>query len=236
MPTATPIQCPSCGLQIPAGDMDLQTMAARCRGCHSLVDLRPGPASTPPPAAQAAPLPVPMPERLSVAEHNGELHIVRAWFTWTAYLLAFFSLVWWVFLLGWYAIALATGSLLMIAFPVLHVAVGAFLAYWTVACFVNRTEISVVAGRLGVLHTPLPWFGRHDLPTLELEQLFCEQHTHHGRNGTTVTYSVRARTTGGKMVKLVEGLTERDQALFIEQEIERHLAIPNRAVASEMRR
>jgi hypothetical protein len=38
------------------------------------------------------------------------------------------------------------------------------------------------------------------------------------------------------MVKLVTGLPERDQAMYIEQEVERHLGIADRHVSGQVRR
>jgi hypothetical protein len=229
MTTTRTIDCPSCRFQIQADDMDLRTMSARCRVCQSLVDLRPA-------EAAAAPLPVPLPERITVSTERGELRIERRWFTWTAIFLAFFTVFWLGFLAFWYAMAFASGSREMLLFPLLHVAVGLGVGYSTLAMFVNRTRIVVAGGSLTVRHGPLPWFGSRDIPTGALEQLYCDEHVNRGRNGTTITYSVRARGRDGKLVKLVSGLPERDQAFFIEQEVERHLGIADRPVASGLRR
>lgn len=229
MPSSRTLQCPSCGLQLQAADMNLETMAARCRGCQSLVDLRPEQA-----AAEPA-LPVPLPERVTVRDFGGELRIERRWFTWMAVFLAFFCTFWFGVLAFWYVMAFRTGDLRMMLFPLLHVAVGLLVLYWTIAMFVNRTWIVVRSGRLTVRHGPLPWLGNRDVATEALEQLYCEDHIRRSRNGTTVTYSVRARGTDGRLIKLVAGLPHRDQALFIEERIERHLGIVNRRVGSEMR-
>ena len=231
MPTTRTIHCPSCDSPIPAADMELQTMSARCRVCQSLVDLRAEEA-----APATAPLPVPLPERITMSADGGELRIERRWFTWMAIFMAFFCVMWLGILGFFYAMAFASGNRQVLLFPLLHVAVGLGLAYWTAAMFVNRTDIVVSGGNLSIRHRPLPWFGSRDIPTSALEQLYCDQHVSRSRNGTTVTFSVRARGTDGKLIKLVTGLPERDQAFFIEQEIERHLGIADRPVASQMRR
>jgi hypothetical protein len=250
MPTSSTVQCPSCGFQVQAADMNLETMSARCRVCQSIIGLR-GFMAAPDASrdslagaemqpdgtlAAAAPLPVPMPERLSISAEGGRLQIERRWMTWTAIFLVFFCVMWFGFLGFWYLMAFTTGSRAMMLFPLLHVALGLFIAYTTVAMFLNRTLITAADGRLTVRHGPLPWMGNRDVPTAGLEQLYCEQHVSRSRNGTTVTYSVRARGMDGKLVKLVTGLPERDQALFIEQEIERHLHIADRPVAGGIRR
>lgn len=238
MPTATPVQCPSCGFQIQAEDMNLQTMAARCRVCHALVDLRTDapPASEAPAPAVADALPIPLPQRLTVSREGGGLRIERRWFSWTAIFMILFCTVWFGFLAVWYAIAFTTGNLLMLLFPLLHVAAGVFVAWWTAATLFNRTEFVISGGQLSVRHGPVPVPGKRDVPTRDLEQLYCEEHVSRSRNGVTITYSVRARTTDGRMVVLLKDLPDRDQALFIEQEAERQLRIANRPVVGELRR
>lgn len=245
MPSSRSVQCPSCGSRIPAEDMNLQTMAARCLVCQTLVDLRPeaatgGPDGASPqpggPGAQAAILPVPLPPLLSVSTVGDELHIERRWYSCTTVFLTVFCIMWFGFLAIWYAMAFAVGNVVMMLFPLLHVAVGLVIAYTNATMYVNRTRIVAGRGHLTVRHGPLPWPGNRDLPTISLEQLYCEENISRSRNGTSVSYSVLARTTDGKQIKLVTGLSDRDQALYIEQEIERHLKIVDQHVAGGIRR
>ncbi|HEX8210007.1 MAG TPA: hypothetical protein VF584_07455 [Longimicrobium sp.] len=249
MPTSRTLKCPTCGAQIQAADMNLSTMYARCRECQSLVDLEAANAAPVPrdsidgavlmpdgSLAPAPPLPVPLPERLTVYTAGGGLRIERRWYAWTAVFLVFFCVIWFGILGFWYLMAFSTGAWMLMLFPLLHVAVGLFLAYFTAAMFVNATEVVVADGVLTVRHGPLPWFGNRQIATDSLEQLYCEEHVSRTRNGTTVTYSVRARGRDGRMVKLVTGLPQRDQAMYIEQEVERHLGIADRHVSGQVRR
>jgi hypothetical protein len=194
-------ECPSCGAQIAADD-------AGCAAC------------TPAP-------PVQLPPSLDVAAGGGELRIEWRWLAWTAYLMALVCAVWFVFLGAWFLLASTAGSRTLVMFALLHVAAGVVLMYATAAMFVNRTRIVVSGGRLTVDLGPLPWPGNRDIPTASLEQLYTVEHVQRTRGGTTITYSVRARVRGGGAVKLATGLSERDQALYIEQVIERHLGIPD---------
>jgi len=252
MPVSRTLKCPTCGAQIRAIDMNLSTMYARCRECQSLVDLEAAPSAAPAlrdsiagavlmpdgslAAAPAPPLPVPLPDRLTVHTAGGALRIERRWYTWIALFLVLFCMIWFGFLSFWYLMAFSTGAWVLILFPLLHVAAGLFLAYTTAAMFVNTTEVVVADGVLTVRHGPLPWLGNQQIATATLEQLYCEEHVSRTRNGTTITYSVRARSKDGRMVKLVTGLPERDQAMYIEQEIERHLGIADRPVSGQLRR
>lgn len=244
MSTHVHVRCPSCGTTLRAEDMSLQTMAGRCHACHALVDLRPamtgaGPDSMPipSPAADAEPLPVPLPGGLIVGEAGGDLTIVRRWFSWVYIFLAFFCLFWDGFLVFWYAMAFQPGApLVMKVFPLLHVGAGVFITYMTIAGFVNRTTFIVHRGLLSVRHGPLPWRGNLDVPTDGLAQLFCTEKISRGKNGTTVRYDVEAVLKDGRHLPIVRGLDDRDQALYIEQTLEKHLGIADRRVRSEMAR
>ena len=93
-------------------------------------------------------------------------------------------------------------------------------------------------GILSVRHGPLPWRGNLDLPTDGIEQLFCQNklRTNRDSDGHTTTsrqYEVHAVIHGQKQ-KLLGGLHEADQALFVEQRLERFLGIEDRSVSGEM--
>lgn len=223
--------------------MNLQTMAARCLVCQTLVDLRPEAATgrtdgaaVPADGPPAAALPVPLPPLLSVSTVGGELRIERRWYACTAIFLTAFCIMWFGFLAVWYVMAFAVGNVIMMVFPLLHVTLGLVIAYSTAAMYVNRTRIVAGRGHLTVNHGPLPWPGNRDIPTIQLEQLYCEEKFSRSRSGTSVSYSVMARTTNGRQIALVTGLYDRDQALYMEQEIERHLKITDQHVAGGIRR
>lgn len=236
MAAYTHVACPSCGTPLRAGDMSLDTMAGRCPACHALVDLRavaPDLAAAPEPGGD--PIPVPLPARVHVEERGRDLTITRRWFSWGYVFLLFFCVMWDGFLVFWYGVALTMDAPLpFILFPLLHVAVGVFLTYMTIAGFVNRTTFTIERDRLIVRHGPLPWRGSVDVSTISVEQLFCTEKISRGRNGTTVRYNVEAVLKDGRHLKVATGLDEREQALFIEQTLEKHLGIQNRRVRSEM--
>ena len=239
MPAYTHVACPSCGSTLRAEDMSLQTMAGKCHACNALVDLRSAMSgaggSSYLQAEAGEPIPVPLPAGVHVEERGRDLLIVRRWFSWTFIFLAFFCVVWNGFLLFWYGIAFTTGApLIMKLFPILHVAVGVFITYFTIAGFLNRTTFRIERDHLSVRHGPVPWRGNLEVSTVGLEQLFCTEQVSRGRNGTTIRYSVEAALKDGRHLKLATGLDAREQALYIEQTIEKHLGIPNRRVRSEM--
>lgn len=237
MPAHAHLACPSCGARIAAEDMNLSAMAARCRACHGYVDLHAVlPAAQSATAAGAEPLPVPLPPQFQVQERGRDLTIIHRWFTWVYPVLGVFCLFWMGFLAFWYAIALQPGTpLMMKLIPLMHVAVGVGLSYVTVAGFVNRTTISIDRDHVTVRHGPLPWPGNVDVPGTALKQLFCTSKTVRQQRRTQTFYNVDAVLNDGRQLRLLRGLGAREQALFIEQAIERHLDIADRRVRSEMR-
>lgn len=197
------------------------------------------------PAANASSAPraaVPMPPRFTV-EQGASLKITWRWFGPQFLFLVFFCVFWDGFLVFWYAAAFgmaatgsASGSAPMLLFPLLHVGVGIGLSYYTICGFVNSTVIEAGSGRLSVKHGPLPWRGNIDIDSSQFEQLCSEEMVHRGKNGVTRTYDVSAVDRDGVWRKLVKGLPEPAQALFLEQALESHLSIVDRPAGGELPR
>jgi len=121
-------------------------------------------------------------------------------------------------------------------FPIGHVLVGLCLTYFTIACFFNTTKLHIGQDSLTIHHSPLPWFGNQEHLLGDIQQLYCTEHYHHSKNGGGhTTYRVNAILSNGRKTKLLSGLTELDQALYIEQEVEHNLGIKDQKVKGEMR-
>jgi hypothetical protein len=92
--------------------------------------------------------------------------------------------------------------------------------------------------RISVRAGPVPWRGSADVEVGEVAQLFTTEKVHPQQNGHPKrVYTVHVLTKGGRRLPLVRGLlTEVEQALFLEQAIERHLRIQDRPVGGEMPR
>src|SRR4029079_1909834 len=146
--------------------------------------------------------------------------------------LLLFCFVWDGFLVFWYSMVFAMWNgnagpivLLPLLFPILHVTMGIGLTYTVLCTFVNRTTISVSYGELSVRHGPLFWPGTSWHMATDIKQLYCTDTWSRGKYGGSYTYNVMAVKSDDVRVKLISGLEELDDALFIEQEIEQHLKI-----------
>ena len=169
-------------------------------------------------------------------EDRGELVIRRTWFGHHVWFLIFFALIWNGFLVGWYALAFgqAEAPLIMKLFPIGHVAVGLGLIYFIIATFLNRSDIRISPLAVEVRHGPMKWPGNKKVAVDAIKQLYVEEHVTNTKNGQSVSYRVNVLTQASRRIKLVTGLKDRAQALFIEKKIEEVLALPDEAVAGEL--
>lgn len=247
------LKCGQCGAPFRAADLHLDRGIAVCSACGSVQRL-PGPttavSSTESGAVSSgkASGDVPMPAQFTVEDNGHELTIRQRWFQWAMLILMFFAIAWDSFLVGWYWMLIVPNGgldgppgpfkLVFFVFPIIHVAVGIGLTYFSLAGLLNSTVLRVADGMLAVRHGPLPWRGNLDLPTDGIEQIYCQNKIHKSRDDdghirTSMQYEVHAVVNGEKR-KLIGGLHEADHALFVEQRLERFLRIEDRAVPGEM--
>lgn len=229
------LKCPACGSALAAKDLDPARSLAKCAHCGALMSL--APPTVGPGGVRARPE-IPLPPALRVTELPDGLEIRRRWFTPGVIFLAFFCVAWDGFLVFWYGIAFKTGApLIMSLFPLIHVAVGVGLTYTTLATIFNTTRIRLTWNDLSVTHSPLPWPGNRTIPRQEIDQLYCRRFVHRSSDsGPTTKYEVWMNTTDGKAKKLLGANLDEQQALFVEQQIERALGIPDRPMAGEVER
>lgn len=236
------LSCEACDAPLKAEDVDLQRGIATCRYCKAVMHLDALSATSGAPVAAESGFTkrraIGRPAGITVEDWSGELRIVRRWFTPMAFALVFFCIAWDAFLIFWYTMAVGNGApWIFKVFPVAHVAVGIGLTYLTIALFVNRTVITVQSGQLGIRHGPLPWIGNQTLDATRISQIYCKEHRGNSQNGgSQITYRLHAVTTDGRNLKLLSGLSDEEQALYIEQQLEDHLGIADRPVADELPR
>jgi hypothetical protein len=124
---------------------------------------------------------------------------------------------------------------------IVSAAIGAIgLSYYALAGLVNRTIIRAGRERLRIYHAPLPWLGTLDLPVADVQQLYAARRViRRGRRmgfGVSVSYMLRAVLQNERQREIVGGLREAEDALYLEQELESHLGIPDQAVPGELPR
>ncbi len=225
------MKCPNCAAVITAEQWNAEQGFAKCGYCRAMVSLPGIPRSGFRPRPQ-----MPLPPGMSIVASGGGVVIIRRWFSWIVIFLIPFCLAWNGFLFGWFSM---TGSapVMFKLLPLVHVMVGVVLAYFCLAILFNRTWIKAENGVVSVLHGPLPWPGNRVLPCADIDQLFCREKVSHGKNGSQVRYELWAALKAGATQKVLDGITiNEDQALYIEQQLEKALGISDRAMPGEMLR
>jgi hypothetical protein len=233
--------------------MNLETGFARCSSCDAVFDFSRivrgegdggsgshvgvgsnvgvGPASSPPRPEVA------MPRGIVIEDLGRDLTIDRRWFSPGVLFLLLFAGLWDGFLIvTWTASFANGGGSQVLLFTLLHAIAGAFLSYIAAASFLNTTRIAVDRDTLTVRHGPLPWPGAREIRIDRIEQFFTKEKMHRGKHGVSYTYEVHVNERGEEPRKIVSGLRNKEQALFIEQALERHLHLADTPVPGEFTR
>jgi hypothetical protein len=158
-----------------------------------------------------------IPEGLDVITASDQLTIRRVWLNWMILPFALFAVLWDLFIIFWYHQALAKPTpVLMLLFPIGHVAVGIGITYYVMAALVNKTDVILHPSSIQVVTGPAPWIGNKKLdPSDVTEVIVRERSSGRGRQTFDVMYAGQSR----KEKKLVWRLPERDQAEYIAQTI-----------------
>lgn len=191
--------------------------------------------------------PIPMPANMNIQRGHGRVVITRRWFTPVHIFTLIFAVIWNMIVFGFFwAAMIGDGGSFLLFFSLPFFAAGISIAYFSLAGLLNTTTIELAGGALSVRHQPLPWPGTPSIPAAEISQLYSIERVHHhssssssGSRRTSTSYSYEVRIIHGSQrreEKLVGGLTDANQALFIEHTIEHHLGIVDRRVRGEIRR
>jgi hypothetical protein len=182
--------------------------------------------------------------RRAALAHRGDLVIETRWFEARRHLpMLAFCLFWDGFLVAWYARIFGFDAparagtaltVLFAVFPMMHVAIGVWLTYRTLAGLLNRTRVGLRDGALFVRHGPIPWRGNLTLPPGTIRQLFCEERRATERRDMPLSYALSAVMEGGVRVPLVLDLERAEQGLFLEQALEERLGIVDAEVEGEV--
>lgn len=230
MPRLFTLNCSSCGAKIAVSEQDASYTCQFCGTVHVLTPQSPvsDAPTTPRPAIE-------QPADVYLEQEGGAIRLVRRWFHKGLIPLAVFCFFWDGFLFFWYWMALrANASVEMLLGPIVHVIVGIALTYGLFAGLLNRTEITFDRQQLSVWHGPLPWWGNRSLPLGEIRQLYTKESN--VKKNRRPTYHLFYAGRDGRSKKLLSGLDSLDIALFIEQQLEAWLNIPDQSVPGEIPR
>ena len=179
-------------------------------------------------------MPLSLPSGLELDRSGPYLQMAYKWFGWNTVYLSVFVVIWDGILFILYAGMRGHLDPMALLLPSVHVVAGIVMTYSAIAGWFNRTYLRVGRGMLEVFHRPVPWIGNKTLPATEIRQLFVKDHVEYRNKILTVTFEVHAITQEGKTIKLVRGLASHEQALFMEQEVEKYLGLKDIPVKGEL--
>ena len=222
------LNCKHCETHIPARNINIHKAIANCPECDHVFsfeeDLD---------IARRKPEVV-MPKNIESLELRSEINLYRRWWSSKFFGIGFFALFWNGFMIVWYTMALAMEAYPMMLFGTIHALVGIGMIYWVAAGIFNTTEVRATKNRLYIKHRPVPWVGNRELDVSQIDQLYTKMKVTQNKGSTSYSYEVHAVLKGGKQLKLISGLDSSEEALYIEQELERFLGIKDRPVSGEM--
>jgi len=222
------LTCPKCTALVPAENISVQQLVAKCDACNEVFSFaQQFPTAKPDSAPER--IKVPTPSGVIIEDDGLHRRIVYRWFRPAILFLAFFAVFWNGFLVVWFTGALNIPDdgfrIVFLLFPIVHVLVGVGLIYTCIACFLNRTWITVTDEHLSVRHGPVPWPGNKQLQVAEVRQIYCDETMHRGKNSHSFTFNVHALMHDGTAVPILKSLHEKQLALFYEQQLEEWLKI-----------
>lgn len=221
------VHCSNCQAVIDPANVDVERELATCPRCGRLTDLRRKPITPPgrgahdpaPPRARPA---VRLPDGMSMTTMPDRLIIRRRWLRWK----------------HWFLLFIIGGAGAYVAFLWTTLEPGAWLIVGTLfvlswnynlaAMFLNSTVITAAGDGISVQHGPLPsLFARNaKAVTAQIDQLYS---TTFGS-----AFAVQAKLKSGEPLRLVAPLVTAEQAMFVEQTLERRLGLADFAVEGEL--
>lgn len=233
------LHCRVCAAEIPAANINLDNLVAKCANCNAVYGIAGelGMASGGKDKATAIRAEVPMPQGIEIKDEFDKLVIRREWFSWKIFTMVGITLVVDFVIVATFVGAAETFQPILVLVMLPFVAVALVLTYLSLASFVNITTITVTPQEIDVRHRPLPMLGLQTLPASHLAQLYCVQKAaYYVNNRPVYAYDVCAILNNQRRESLLTGLDSIEQALYIEQEIERYLQIEHRPVPGGIER
>ena len=230
------IICNSCNHEIPAADVNIQDKLAKCVKCNNLFDfsrqlkvIKPNNINK----GKKQKTELGMPKNIHLRNDLSHLTIFIKWFSPTIIFLIFFCIMWDGFMGFWFYMAISKKLYPMALFGTIHGLVGLGLTYYVIAALFNKTIIFVDYDILTIKHKPFPFWGNKKVNAQDLKQLYVNQKISRNRHGASSSYEVHALTKSGKNIKLI-ALSNSEESLYIEQEIEKFLRIEDQPVKGEI--
>ena len=176
--------------------------------------------------------PVRLPARIKLNARGGHgLEMNWPWTRTGAWAFGIFALFW----NGFISLFLRQGDWFIYVFMIPFLLAGLGLIYLALACALNSSTLKVDNSAVRLTTGPLP-FGNKAWQHHEVKQLYCQQYqAGHVGGKPIMRFKVMMLLEGKKPEELVNDLEQLEEALYIEQEVEKALKITDRAVEGEFK-
>ncbi len=226
------ICCKNCGSAVPARNIDLNGQIAKCDHCNSVFNCKDELSKISDNTRDE----IKLPEGIKIKRDISGLNIERRWLNSKYIFLAFFTVLYGLYFFD-YLTSPAPASYRITSPPSVQALAGVALTYIVLSGCINKTRIIIDPKSLIIKHGPIPAWGNKDLNAGELKQLYSlERVGHTKKGGRNYSYELHAETKSGRDIKLLSGLENMEQVLYIEQEIEKYLRIKDEHVIGEIPR
>jgi hypothetical protein len=215
---------------VPARNIDLNGQIAKCDHCNSVFDCKDELSKV----SNNMRDEIKLPDGIKIKRDISGLNIERRWLNSKYIFLAFFTVLY-----GFYFFEYIQRpeSYRITSPPSVQALVGVFLTYIVLSGCINKTNIIVNPQSLIIKHGPIPARGNKNINAGELKQLYSRERVSYSKKGRPdYSYEMHAETKSGKDIKLIAGLENKEQVLYIEQEIEKFLKIKDEPVSGEIPR
>ena len=178
---------------------------------------------------------IPIPETIELINDRGNLVIRKRWWNWKFIIFTVFAVIWNVGVVVFYVtISQTDAPTFAMLIPLIHAVMGLVFAYYTIAGYVNKTDITVSRMSIKVRSYPLKWIGDKEISVTSTKQLYTKRVIRKGKGGNSEYFQVHIIHQNDQHEKLIGGLHTQEEGLAIEKKIENFLGIEDRPVAGEV--
>ncbi|CAM2067636.1 hypothetical protein SCOR_19800 [Sulfidibacter corallicola] len=216
------VDCKRCSARILPEHLDLDRGIAHCASCGAVFSLE-------------ATLDAAVTPGMDIRRSESGLSLTRRWYLPRHWLLMLLALVWNGFFLLWLARTPGFDPLLRLMAGV-NLGFGFILFYGALVFLVNRTSIEVDSGRLRLRHGPFPWRRGLSVEIAQIDQLYCSERLVRRRGRAFPVYQVNIFLNNGERRLLLREIYDVNQALYVENQIERFLGIQDRPILGEVKK
>ncbi|MCB1177566.1 MAG: hypothetical protein KDK36_08325 [Leptospiraceae bacterium] len=228
------LHCETCKKLILSPYINLDSLVAKCTSCNESFSFKEKLEPTDPfktPTIQSKRLR--LPDGIKFKKRPNKIEITFSWFKWKTLLFFGFS-IYWVFQHFTDFVNFFTHFNVDYGFPAFFYSFyGLFFIYLSLTGFINKTKIVVKRDDLVIKVGPIPAKGNRKLDVREFEQLYCKSEEKDFWIAKFVEYQVFAVMRDYTHELIVDGLAEKEQAQYIEHEIEKFLRIIDEKVEGE---